>query len=115
MATKTEIATKVLQKLTVLEADETPSTEDLTLVESKYDSVYPLLKSEDLVNWGSGEDIPTQAVIPVVGLVARECIEEFTVLQQIMQSLMINEGRYKRQLKALEYNYYVPLTDFEYY
>ena len=115
MPTKTEIATQVLQKLAVLEADETPSTEDLTFVEGKYDGVYQLLKSENLVDWGAAENIPDKAKIPVVGLVARECLEDYIVPTQIMQSLILSEDRYKRQLKALEYNYYVPSTDFEYY
>lgn len=115
MATKSEIATKVLQKLTVLEADETAATADSTLVQEKYDSFYETMAAEDLVNWASSDDIPTAAVIPVVGLVARECIEEFTVPMVIAQMLILNEDRYKNMLKRLEYNYYVPDSEPEYY
>lgn len=117
MATKSELATKILQKLTVLEADQTEADapNDSTLVQAKYDSVYEALAAEDLVNWGSGDNIPTAAVIPVVGLVARECIEEFTVPMVIAQMLILDEDRYKNMLKRLEYNYYVPDSEAEYY
>lgn len=115
MATKAEIATKVLQKLTVLDADETATTADSTLVQEKYDAIYPLLHALDLISWGSGADIPTEAVIPIVGLVARECIEEFSVPDKISISLINNEERYKDQLKTLEYEYYVPESEAVYY
>ena len=115
MATKNEIAVKVLQKLYQLEAGGTALTADTDLIEDVYDSVYAALKAEDLVSWGSGDDIPTAAVIPIVGLVALECKEEFNAPAVTVQSLMANEERYKDKLKALEYNYYVPDTKFEYY
>jgi hypothetical protein len=115
MPTKTQIATKVLQKLTVLEADETADSNDLSLVEGKYDAIYPLLAARDSVSWGSTDDIPVEAEIPVVGLVARECIEEFTVPQIVAQSLIINEDRYHNQLRMIEYQYYRPETTQEYY
>ena len=111
MATKSEIATKVLQKLTVLEADETKDTDDDTLVQGIYDSVYHILAAEDLVSWGSGDDVPSNAVLPVVGLVARECIEEFTVPAQVAQGLILNEQRYKGMLSMLEHDDYVPEED----
>lgn len=116
MATKQEIATKVLQKLSVLEANETTVIgNDKTLVEEKYDSVYQMLKAKDLVNWGSTEDIPTQAVVPITGLVALECLEEYNVPMRVAQSIMVNEQRYLRQLKEFEYQYYRPDEEEAYY
>lgn len=115
MATKAEIATKVLQKLTVIAADQTAATNDSTLVQEKYDSLYQLLKADDLVSWGSTQDIPTEAVIPVVGLVARECLEEFTVPPNVATTIMLDEDRYRGQLKTLEYNYYVPIEEPVYF
>lgn len=115
MATISQIETKVLQKLGVLEADETADSNDTSLVNDKYDSVYGRLKALRLVSWGSADDIPTAAVVPVVGLVARECIEEFVVPVNVAQSLIMNEKRYLGMLKELEYDTYIDDGEPEYY
>lgn len=115
MATKAEIATKVLQKLQVLKAGGTADPGDSTLVQDKYDTVYQLLHADDLVSWASTEDIPVEAVTAIVGLVARECLEEFVVPPLTAQFLIQGEQRYKDQLRMLEYQYYVPTTNAEYF
>ena len=115
MATKNEIATKVLQKLGVIHADSTADNDDLSLITGKYDSFYANLKAQDLVSWGSGDDIPETHVIPIVGLLSRECLEDFTASPMIAQMLIMDEERYMNQLKTLEYQYYVPTNEAEFF
>lgn len=115
MATQNELAAKVLQKLGIIDANGTARNADLTLITDKYSSFYENLKAEDLVSWGSGDDIPNTHLIPIVGLLARECLEDFTVSPSVATLLMGDEERYRNQLKRLEYQYYVPDSRAEYY
>lgn len=115
MATKAEIAIMVMQKLTKLAPGETITTDDSALIQAKYDSFYHILAAQNLVSWGSTDDIPIQAEIPVVGLLAKECLNEFTIPARIAQDLLINEQNYKNILKMYEYQYYVPHTEAVYY
>lgn len=77
MATKAELRNKVLQKLGIIGAGETPSSDDQTLVEEAYDSAYVYLRSLHLVSWGSSDDIPTYAVNPVRNYVASQVANEY--------------------------------------
>lgn len=77
MATKAQLAVKVLQKLGVLAAGDTADSNDQTLVEEAYDSAYQYLRSLHLVSWGSSDDIPTYAVLPVRNYVASTIANDF--------------------------------------
>lgn len=77
MATKAELRNKVLQKLGVIGAGDTPETSDQTLVEEAYDSAYAYLRSLHIVSWGSGGDIPTWAVNPIKNYVASQVANEY--------------------------------------
>jgi hypothetical protein len=77
MATKTELATKVLRKLMVISAVQSGNSNDLQIVEDAYDSVYEELRSRHLVDWGSGEDIPTWAVLHVRDIVSNRVANDF--------------------------------------
>lgn len=87
MATKAQIAVRVLQKLKVLENGETINTEDQTIVEDAYDASYALLDAQELTSWGSAEDIPTGAELPVIDYVANECKEAFSVPADLLARL----------------------------
>lgn len=115
MATESEIAEKVLQKLGILQNGATANANDLAIVTGKYDSFYANLDTLNLVSWGSTDDIPEKHIIPVVGLLARECLEEFTVSPSVAQSIMRDEQRYMNQLKALEYQFYRPTSEGRYF
>ncbi|MBT8448597.1 MAG: hypothetical protein KJO69_02850 [Gammaproteobacteria bacterium] len=115
MATRTEIATKVLQKLGILQDGATASANDITVVNDKYDSLYAILKANDLVSWGSAEDIPDTHIIPIVGLLARECLEEFTATPTVAGLIIGDEQRYIDKLREFEYQYYIPNEDEGHY
>jgi len=79
MATKTEIGIKVLEKLGAISAGETPDTVDQDVVDDAYDSSYGYLRTKHAVSWGSGDDIPTEAVLPVVAFVSNRIANTFGV------------------------------------
>ena len=115
MATKNELAIKVLQKLGVAEAGETPSTDDTGIVEDKYDSRYKVLAAKDLVSWGSGDDIPTEAVEPVTSIVANDCLSEFIIPQDKQGIIARDANQGLIDLLTLEYVDYVPEEPENYY
>ena len=108
MATKAEIATLVAQKLKVLETGATIDSDDSTLIQGKYDSRYQILAAQDLVSWGSGDDIPTGAEFAVTALVARDCLSEFHVDDKTMQAVIFDADRAIDDLMMLEHLDYVP-------
>lgn len=111
MATKAEIATKVAQALKVLETGATIDSDDSTIIQAKYDSRYKVLAAIDLVSWGSGDDIPTEAETPIVYLVAQDCLTEFHVPMDTVQLILAGASRAIMDLKNIEYVDYVPDED----
>ena len=113
--TKAEIAEKGLQKLGVLESGETVDSADQTIVEDVYDSTYKILAAQDLVSWGSGDDIPTEAVNPIVFIVAENCLTEFIIPQDKQMLVIRGAEKAMGQLKMLEFVDYVPDEEGHYY
>lgn len=74
---KTELASKVLQKLGIIDANESVRSADQTLCDDAYESIYEELRSRHLVDWGSGEDIPTWAMLHVRELVANRVAADY--------------------------------------
>ena len=78
-ATVAELATKVLQRLQVLDADEVAGDADHQFVEDTYTDVHELLSEEGFVTWNLADSIPSGAVQPMVAVMAYECAQEFGV------------------------------------
>ena len=76
-ATKAQIATKVLQKLRILPAGKSATADDSTLIQNAYDEMYQYLLERNAVTWGSTDSIPTEAVRPIVKLMAYEIADDF--------------------------------------
>lgn len=116
MATKAKIAERVLQKLMVLEHGETMDTGDQGIVEDAYDSAYALLDHNQLVTWGSGDDIPVAAELPIIDYVADRVKGAFVVPPDIRANLPAERVFAERDLAALKEGDYVPdITPGEYY
>jgi len=75
--TKTQLAGKVLLKLGVISAGESVDSDDQTLCDEAYESIYEELAERHLVDWGSGDSIPTWAMMPVRTIVANRIANEF--------------------------------------
>ena len=106
--TKAQIAEKVLQKLGILESGETVDSDDQDIVTDKYDSIYGVLAADDKVSWGSGDDIPTEAVTSIVSIVANDCLSEFIVSQDKQMIVERDYNRAMANLRKLDYVDYVP-------
>ena len=116
MATKTQIAERVLQKLMVLEHGETMDTGDQSIVEAAYDSAYALLENDKLVTWGSGDNIPTGAELPVIDYVANRVKGAFQIPPDVRAQLPGEALVAERDLFALTQADYVPdETPAQYY
>lgn len=93
MATQAEIRTKALQKLKVFSPGVPIPVSDSTIVDEAYDNLYSSLLEEEAVWWGSGDDVPTEAVLPIVSILTAEIADDFLGNGQ--------EHRYQRlQLEA---------------
>lgn len=79
MATKAELRNKVLQRLGVIDPEETPSSADANTVEEAYLELYDELRKSGHVSWASGGSIPSEAVRPLVNVIAYELLPEFLV------------------------------------
>ena len=116
MATKAKIAERVLQKLTVLEHGETMDTGDQAIVEEAYDSSLAILDSLNLVSWGSSDDIPTQAELPIIDYVADKVKGAFQIPQDVRQSLPFEAQQAENTLAFLVTPDYIPdTTQADYY
>lgn len=111
MATQTEIAIKALQKIGVIAAGETPDSDDQTLVDEAYDSLYEELRSRHLVDWGSAEDIPTWAVLHVRDILANRIANEYG----IPRSADEEELAVRKMAKHLAVDYAYEAVEADYY
>lgn len=75
--TKTLLANKVLEKLGRISAGESVDSDDQSLCDDAYDSVYEELRARHLVDWGSAESIPTWAMLHVRDIVANRIANDF--------------------------------------
>lgn len=93
MATKAQVRNKALKKLKALEEGEAPTNEVIADVEAAYDELYAFLATKNAVTWDSDEDIPDEAVRPIVSILSAEMADDFLGDSQ--------EGRYQRlQIEA---------------
>lgn len=74
--TVSQLATAVLQKLTVLNATETASTEDAALISTVYSDKFAEWQDQELTYW-SPDDIPFPLFRIMVDLIANEVRDEF--------------------------------------
>lgn len=71
-ASSSNFATKVLQKLGRIGTGETIDSGDQTIIDDAYASVYENMRTDHLVDWGSGDAVPTWAASHMVNIVANE-------------------------------------------
>lgn len=69
--TRQELAESVLRDMAVLDASETPSADDATLVKAAYDDKYEEWQDESLVYWLLDE-IPNAVFLPIRDLIVNE-------------------------------------------
>lgn len=117
MATKAQIRNKALKKLRVLEEGESPTNEVIADVEAVYDQLYAFLTTKHAVTWDSDEEVPNEAVRPVVTLLAAEMADDFGVDENRYARLQIEaygslEGKEKSNGGALAT--LIALTQIEY-
>ena len=116
MATKAQIAERVLHKLMVLEHGETMDTGDQLIVENAYDSSWALLDADSLVTWGSTDDKPTGAELPIIDYVADKIKGAFSVPIDIRQTLPQEAFNAERSLSVLiAADYVSDVTEAEYF
>ena len=116
MATKSQIAERVLQKLMVLEHGETMDTGDQTIVETAYDSSFAILDSLNLVSWGSGDSIPVEAELPIIDYVADKIKSAFQIPLDVRQLLPFESQQAETTLAFLVTPDYIPdATESDYF
>lgn len=113
--TKNDLIIRVLRKLRELEADETGSSEDVSLVGAKYDEVYAELNERGLVNWSSTGEIPNTHAQAVIAIVAFRSADDFYVDEQRYQRLGAEEQGAEKLLRQMEYIPYVSTDEPVYF
>ncbi len=89
MATIHELRDKSLKKLRVLEEGETPTNEVIADVEAAYEEIHAYLSTQSAIGWDSDEDIPDEAVRPMVTVLAAEMADDFGVEEPRYQRLQM--------------------------
>lgn len=74
--TKAQLATSVLRKLKILQAEETANADDSTLVQTIYSDRLQALYDKELAYWPE-DSIPEEVFRYLVTLIANECAPEF--------------------------------------
>jgi hypothetical protein len=87
--TLTQLKTRVLERLMVLAAGETPNADDAQLVERRYREVHDMLLVNDLASWAVEEDIPDNCATAMRMIVAYYCAPEFGITGQFKGELAI--------------------------
>lgn len=87
--TPTELRTRVLQRLGVLAAGDSPDADDGQVVAQRYAFVHDALIDMDLASWAINEDIPESVAIPVVNIVSYACSSEFGITGALLGQLAI--------------------------
>ncbi len=100
-ATKTQLATKVLQKLRVLPVGQVARIDDTNLIEAAYDELYQLYCDDGLVTWGASDSIPDESVRPMVRVLASDMADEFNIPEPRLQRLLVEREQAVKQLKNL--------------
>ncbi len=108
--TKTQLGAKVLEKLGRIGAGESVDSDDQTLVDDAYDSVYEELRSRHLVDWGSTESIPTWAMLHVRNIVANRVANDFGLARNEQEELSAIKAMGKHV--AIDYSYQPVEADY---
>ena len=105
-----DLADLVLQRLGVLDAEETASDADHQFVEDAYTDLHERLTEEGLVTWDVGDVIPTGAVSPMTSILAIEVAQEFGISSQEMTLLALRAKSGRLELRRLGRGYYQPAS-----
>lgn len=87
--TPIQLRTKVLQRLGVLAAGDTPNPDDGQVVEQRYAFVHDTLLDMELASWAINEDVPESVAIPVVNIVSYACASEFGITGPLLGQLAL--------------------------
>jgi hypothetical protein len=106
-----ELKYRVLLKLHVCAAGDSPEADDGATVMLRYNALYNLLSADDLTSWNISDDIPDEYETPIVLMVAAECARDFANADPGMQM----EGKYglpqasiaERQLRKVAATKYI--------
>ncbi len=90
--TPQELYESALAKLHVTAAGEDSRPEDVAIVRTRYAEIYGLLNAEELVSWPVEGDIPDEAGIPLVTMLACHAAKEFGVTGAQYQELLAEGG-----------------------
>ena len=96
--TRSELATSVLRDMGVLDASETPSADDATLVKAAYDDKYEEWQDENLVYWQLDE-IPNAVFLPIRDLIVNEVKGAFGQPTPSVAEKMAQEEALKMRLR----------------
>ncbi len=102
---------RVLLKLGVVAAGDSPAPDDGATVELRYRSLHSLLTAEELADWNISEDIPDDFEAAIINMVAAECAGDFGSMDLTIKA----EGKFglpepsasERQLRRLASRTYV--------
>lgn len=75
--TPQELKYRVLHKLGVVAAGESPAPDDGKTVEERYTALHGLLTANDLTDWNVSDDIPDAFEMPITDMVAAESVGHF--------------------------------------
>ncbi len=100
-ATKADLATKVLQRLQVIDAEEVAANADHQFVEDAYDDVHELMSAEGIITWNLADSIPSGAVQSMTAIMAYECCQEFGVQGAELNAYAVRAEVAKREIRRL--------------
>lgn len=81
---------RVLLRLGVVAAGDSPEADDSATVLLRYNALHALLLAQELIDWDLSEDIPDEFEVAMVPMVAAECARDFGNLDGNLQI----EGRF---------------------
>lgn len=99
MATQSDLVTRVLRRLHVLEAGEVPSSEDDAAVDDIITDLYAELEENGLAYFELS-DIPAAVMPGLIRMVASDCAPEFNVESQMTMAWRAQGERMIRRVVA---------------
>jgi hypothetical protein len=94
-----ELRNRVLRKIKVLPNGQTADANDASLVDEAWQELYETLYQDNIINFEDYDDIPDEAVRPLVDIMAYEIVDEFRTLNPIEEQKFL--GRYTKALREL--------------
>ena len=118
----TTFYTRVAQKLGVLPVGGTLSAEDADVIEKAYESLVHELGEHGLSWWNPDEDVPDPYSDPLIGMVAANMVDEFTIPEPRRSQLIMQHAFglpvasvAERRLRAMTRAGTTDTTDNEYF